>query len=139
MPSASTCTCTDFPIRDWGVDTGTSAATPWPPACSPDPSAMPSASLQTTSMSADRGARRSAGKLAAALVLLFVVSLPLVTVRIYAADELQYYSLLRSAWKDGDLDCRNEYARLLEARPWQTEERRMLVEPSTETGLAPNF
>src|ERR1043166_1564206 len=90
-------------------------------------------------MGTSAGGERFAGRLTAVLLLLFVASLPLVTVRIYAADELQYYSLLRSAWKDRDLDCRNEYARLLEARPWQTEERRMLVEPSTETGLAPNF
>jgi hypothetical protein len=78
-------------------------------------------------------------KLVAMLLLLFAASLPLVTVRIYAADELQYYAPLRSLWKDGDLDCRDEYARLLEARPWATEERRMLIEPSTETGVAPNF
>jgi len=79
------------------------------------------------------------GRAIAALLLLFAVSLPLVTVRIYAADEMQYFAPLRSLWKDGDLDCRDEYARLLEARPWATEERRMLIEPSTETGVAPNF
>ena len=79
------------------------------------------------------------GAFVAALVLVFAVSLPLVTVRLYAADELQYYALLRSLAKDGDVDCRDEYARFLEARPWQTEERRMLLEPATETGVAPNF
>ena len=99
----------------------------------------PGRAARQPSMPADPRTQASPLTLAATLVLLFLVSLPLVTVRIYAADELQYYAQLRSLLKDGDLDCRDEYVRLLEARPWASEERRMLVEPSTETGVAPNF
>jgi hypothetical protein len=43
------------------------------------------------------------------LVLLFVLTLPLVTPRIRGADEIQYYSHLRSLVFDGDLDFENEY------------------------------
>jgi hypothetical protein len=82
------------------------------------------------------GVMRAAGWL---LPLLFALSLPLVTVRIYAADEIQYFAPLRSLWKDGDLDYRDEYERLLESRGPQAPERRMLLERTTATGLAPNF
>jgi len=58
-------------------------------------------------MPADPRTQASPLTLAATLVLLFLVSLPLVTVRSYAADELQYYAQLRSLLKDGDLDCRD--------------------------------
>jgi hypothetical protein len=44
-----------------------------------------------------------------ALVWLFVLTLPLVTPRIRAADEIEYYSSLRSLLLDGDLDFGNEY------------------------------
>jgi hypothetical protein len=44
-----------------------------------------------------------------ALVLLFLLSLPAVTTRIYASDEIQYFSFLRSLWFDHDLDFANEY------------------------------
>ena len=35
-----------------------------------------------------------------ALCLLFVVSLPAVTVRFYASDEIEYFAYLRSVWFD---------------------------------------
>ena len=35
------------------------------------------------------------------LVLLFVLSLPAVTVRFYASDEIEYFAYLRSMWFDG--------------------------------------
>jgi hypothetical protein len=73
------------------------------------------------------------------LPLLFALSLPLVTVRIYAADEIQYFAPLRSLWKDGDLDYRNEYERLLEGRGPQAPERRMLLDRTTATGRAPDY
>lgn len=73
------------------------------------------------------------------LPLLFALSLPLVTVRIYAADEIQYFAPLRSLWKDGDLDYRNDYERLLEGRAPQAPERRMLLGRTTATGLAPSY
>ncbi len=44
-----------------------------------------------------------------ALVLLFVVSLPAVTTRIYASDEVEYFSYLRSLWFDRDVSFENEY------------------------------
>jgi hypothetical protein len=50
--------------------------------------------------------RLSGGRL---LVVLFVLTLPLVTPRIRGADEIQYYSHLRSLVFDGDLDFENEY------------------------------
>ena len=43
------------------------------------------------------------------LVLLFVLSLPLVTTRIYASDEVQFFSWLRSWAFDRDIDFENEY------------------------------
>ena len=44
-----------------------------------------------------------------ALVLLFLVSLPAVTPRIYSGDEAQYFSYLRSLWFDHDVSFENEY------------------------------
>ena len=43
------------------------------------------------------------------LVLLFVASLPAVTPRLYAADEIEYFAYLRSWWFDRDLSFENEY------------------------------
>lgn len=43
------------------------------------------------------------------LVAVFVLTLPLVTLRIRGADEIQYYSHLRSLVFDGDLEFENEY------------------------------
>jgi hypothetical protein len=43
------------------------------------------------------------------LVLLFLVSLPAVTRRLYASDEIEYFSYLRSIWFDRDLSFDNEY------------------------------
>lgn len=44
-----------------------------------------------------------------ALVVAFVLTLPFVTPRVRAADEIQYFSSLRSLFFDGDLDYENEY------------------------------
>jgi hypothetical protein len=43
------------------------------------------------------------------LLLLFVAVAPLVTHRIYASDEIQYFAYTRSLFFDGDLDFNNEY------------------------------
>ena len=43
------------------------------------------------------------------LTCAFVVSLPAVTPRIYASDEIQYFSYLRSLWFDHDVSFENEY------------------------------
>ena len=40
---------------------------------------------------------------------MFLISLPAVTVRFYAADEIEYFAYLRSMWFDGDLSFDNEY------------------------------
>jgi hypothetical protein len=42
-------------------------------------------------------------------VLVFLLSLPAVTVRLYASDEIEYFSYLRSVWFDHDLSFDNEY------------------------------
>jgi len=43
------------------------------------------------------------------LICAFVLSLPAVTPRIYASDEIQYFSYLRSLWFDNDVSFENEY------------------------------
>ena len=45
----------------------------------------------------------------AALLAAFVLSLPAVTARIYASDEVEYFSYLRSLWFDHDVSFENEY------------------------------
>lgn len=45
----------------------------------------------------------------AACVLLTLITLPAVTTRIYASDEVQYFAFLRSLAFDGDLSFENEY------------------------------
>ena len=42
------------------------------------------------------------------LVLVFILSLPAVTQRLYAADEIEYFAYLRSLWFDQDLSFENE-------------------------------
>ena len=58
------------------------------------------------------GIFRDAGRARArwiALALLAAVSLPAVTTRLYASDEIQYFAYLRSLWFDHDLYFDNEY------------------------------
>jgi hypothetical protein len=43
------------------------------------------------------------------LALLFIVSLPAVTARLYSSDEVQYFSYLRSLYFDHDVSFENEY------------------------------
>jgi hypothetical protein len=49
------------------------------------------------------------------LAALFVLSLPLVTTRIYASDEVQYFAYLRSLWFDHDVSFENEYQHFYDA------------------------
>jgi hypothetical protein len=49
------------------------------------------------------------------LTALFLLSLPLVTTRIYASDEVQYFSFLRSLWFDRDVSFDNEYRHFYES------------------------
>jgi len=51
------------------------------------------------------------------LVVLFLVTLPLVTPRIRGADEIEYFSYLRSAVFDRDLEFGNEYRHFYDADP----------------------
>jgi hypothetical protein len=74
------------------------------------------------------------------LLLLFVLSLPAVTPRIYASDEVQYYSYLRSLWFDHDVAFENEYRYFYEAGIARTEGfRETFLERVTETGRRINF
>lgn len=89
--------------------------------------------------SAVRGVRLgSSGSLA--LVLLFVLSLPAVTPRLYASDEIEYFAYLRSLWFDRDLSFDNEYRYFYDrgiARAYGF--RETFLELTTETGLRLNF
>jgi len=52
-----------------------------------------------------------------ALLLLFLLSLPLVTPRLYAVDSVEYFSYLHSILFDGDLDFTNEYRYFQQLNP----------------------
>src|SRR5262252_4296484 len=74
------------------------------------------------------------------LVLIFVVSLPAVTLRLYASDEIEYFSYLRSVWFDHDVSFDNEYRYFYEhgiARGPGF--RETFLELTTPTGLRYNF
>ena len=74
------------------------------------------------------------------LAAIFFLSLPAVTVRIYATDEIQYFSYLRSLWFDHDVSFENEYRYFVEtgpgAAPGFSETN---LELTTETGKRINF
>ena len=75
-----------------------------------------------------------------ALTLVFLISLPAVTVRLYASDEIQYFAYLRSAWFDGDLSFDNEYHYFYDrniARAHRFKEA--FLDVTTVTGLRRNF
>ena len=80
--------------------------------------------------------RRELAVLAAA----FVLTLPAVTPRIYASDEIQYFSYLRSLWFDQDVSFENEYRRFYDAEIGRGEGfHETFLELRTETGRRPNF
>jgi hypothetical protein len=74
-----------------------------------------------------------------ALVLLFLVSLPAVTPRLYAADEIEYFAFLRSLWFDRDLSFDNEYRYFADAGLAGPDFRATFLELTTETGRRLNF
>jgi hypothetical protein len=77
---------------------------------------------------------------AVALVLAFALSLPAVTSRLYAADEIEYFAFLRSAWFDRDLSFDNEYRYFYDrgiARAYGF--HHTFLELTSETGLRYNF
>jgi hypothetical protein len=74
------------------------------------------------------------------LVVLFALSLPLVTTRIYASDEVQYFSYLRSLWFDHDLSFENEYRHFYDSGVTRYPGfHETFLERRTETGRRVNF
>ncbi len=80
------------------------------------------------------------GRAILAAGLIFVLTLPGVTRRLYASDEVQYVSFLRSLWFDGDLSFDNEYRHFHEAGPARDAGfvETFLI-PATETGRRRTF
>ena len=75
-----------------------------------------------------------------ALVLLFALTLPAVTPRIYASDEIQYFSYLRSLWFDRDVSFENEYRYFFERNIGRGEGfHATFLELYTEAGRRPSF
>ncbi len=75
-----------------------------------------------------------------ALTLVFVASLPAVTPRIYASDEIQYFSYLRSLWFDRDVSFENEYRYFYERNVGRGENfHATFLQLETDAGKRPNF
>lgn len=74
------------------------------------------------------------------LIIIFLLSIPAITPRIYSTDEIQYFVYLRSAWMDGDLNFENEYQHFAAKSPeaYQGFVKAFLVR-RTATGRPPNF
>ena len=80
--------------------------------------------------------RRDLGILAAA----FLLALPLVTPRVYASDEVQYVSYLRSLWFDRDVSFENEYQHYYDAGVVRYAGfHETFLERTTETGRRISF
>lgn len=73
------------------------------------------------------------------LVVLFLLTLPLVTARIYAVDEIQYFVYLPSLLHDGDLDFEDEYRVLLADRRDEIDWGALLEVDRTPRGYLPNY
>src|SRR5882724_3919190 len=74
------------------------------------------------------------------LAVLFICSLPLVTTRIYASDEVQYYAYLRSLWFDRDVSFENEYQHFYDTGVTHNDGfHETFLERSTETGRRITF
>jgi len=72
--------------------------------------------------------------------LIALVTLPGVTRRISASDEVEYVAFLRSLWFDRDLSFDNEYRRFYEDGTARNPAfAATFIEPVTETGLRRNF
>ena len=72
--------------------------------------------------------------------LLFVVSLPAVTARLYSSDEVEYFSYLRSLWFDHDVSFENEYRYFFEHGIAQTPDfHQTFLELETATGRRINY
>jgi len=76
----------------------------------------------------------------AALAVAFVISLPAVTPRIYASDEIQYFSYLRSLWFDRDVSFENEYQYFYQQNIGRGEGfHATFLEQYTDAGRRPSF
>jgi hypothetical protein len=74
------------------------------------------------------------------IVLAFVLSLPAITPRIYASDEVQYFAYLRSLWFDADVSFENEYRHFHDAGVARAQNfHETFLERTTETGRRINF
>lgn len=74
------------------------------------------------------------------LLAVFVLSLPLVTTRIYSSDEIQYFAYLRSLWFDRDLSFENEYRYFYDRNIARSEGfHETFLERTTEAGRRVNF
>ena len=77
---------------------------------------------------------------AALLTLVFALTLPAVTTRFYASDEIQYYAWLRSAVFDRDADFDNDYRYFYDTNVARTDGFRMtFLEETNEAGRRRNF
>lgn len=89
---------------------------------------------------AGAGAGRKAIVRTAPWLLLFALSLPAVTSRIYAADEVEYFSFLRSLWFDRDVSFENEYSYFYNSGSTRTPLfHETFLEAHSATGLRENF
>jgi hypothetical protein len=71
---------------------------------------------------------------------LFLLSLPAVTPRIYASDEVHYFAFLRSLWFDQDVSFDNEYRHFYDAGITRTQPfYETFLALTTETGRRINF
>jgi hypothetical protein len=76
----------------------------------------------------------------AALLAVFVLSLPAVTARIYSSDEIEYFSYLRSLWFDHDVSFENEYRYFFDRDVARAEGfHETFLELQTDAGRRPNF
>ena len=73
-----------------------------------------------------------------ALCVVAVLALPLFTPRVYGADEIKYFSVLRSVYFDGDLFFANEYAYFIGRDPVAHAGLRPYMEGETPTGYQLN-
>jgi hypothetical protein len=74
------------------------------------------------------------------LLAIFVISLPAVTTRIHASDEIEYYAWLRSVAFDRDVDFQNEYQHFYDAAGARDAGfRETFLETRTEAGRLVNF
>ena len=74
-----------------------------------------------------------------ALTIVFVLTLPLFTPRIYASDEIKYFSYLHSIFFDHDVDFTNEYSHFYDSDPVKYADfKASVIDKLNEKGLPVN-